>query len=145
MEMREKSLEIPSESNYIRKTSEDILKDLESLSLDKTTLFVIKLCIEEALRNAMIHGNRMNESLPVKVRYKVADNRFSVEIEDQGKGFDYKHLPDPTVNENLLRGHGRGVFLINHLMDEVRYNDRGNIIKMIKFLSGGKDGIQDGK
>lgn len=128
------TIQVPSESSRIRRTSSTILDSLKDYGLSETEEFNIRLCIEEALRNAMEHGNRLNTELPVKVTYGVAANTLKVEIEDAGEGFDHKNLSDPTKEENLLRDRKRGVFLIYQLMDEVIFNDKGNRITMIKKL-----------
>ena len=59
---------------------------------------------------------------------------MNIEVEDKGSGFDYKQLSDPTANDNIMKGSGRGVYLIRSLMDEVEYNDTGNKLKMTKRL-----------
>jgi len=118
----------------MRQISNTILGSLKDRDLGEIEEFNIRLCIEEALRNAMEHGNKLNAELPVKVTYGVAGNTLKVEIEDAGEGFDHRNLSDPTKEENLLRDRGRGVFLIYQLMDEVIFNDKGNRITMIKKL-----------
>lgn len=128
------AFEIPSDINYIRKTSKKIARSLTPLGVDESTLFDIRLCVEEALRNAMVHGNRSKKSLTVKVSYHIDKNRFEAVVEDQGSGFDPGKVPDPTIEENMLKYGGRGVYLIRRLMDEVEYNDRGNRVKMVKYI-----------
>lgn len=115
-----------------------VLKLLDSLGADKTTSFDIKLCMEEALINAVKHGNRNNKNLPIKINYSISSRKFKASIEDCGSGFDYKCLPDPTTKENLLNTSGRGVYLIKHLMDEVSFNKTANRITMVKYLKGKK-------
>lgn len=136
-----KNLTLPSTQDQIRKCSDEIVRALGPLGVDETALFNIKLCVEEAVRNAIVHGNKKDESKKVKISYWVEDGRLTIEIEDEGKGFAPKKLPDPTEEENLLKEHGRGVFLILHLMDEVVYSERGNKIRMTKNLAGGNDGV----
>ena len=128
------SFKIPSEIKYIKKTSSRILKDLSSFA-DESTLFDIRLCVEEAVRNAIVHGNHCDKKLSVKIAYWVEGAKLVIDIEDEGKGFDYKSLPDPTDTEHIMRNSGRGVYLIHHLMDEVDYNDKGNRVSMIRYLS----------
>jgi len=127
-------LEVPSNFAQVAKTSEKILNTLSTLKLDDTDLFNIRLCIEEAVRNAMVHGNKSKKDLPVKISYSLNGDELEISIEDAGEGFDYKNLPDPTKEENITKGSGRGVFLILHLMDKVTFNDKGNIITMVKKL-----------
>ena len=126
--------ELPGDLRYIRKTSNKIVRSLKRSSVDESTLFDIKLCVEEALRNAMVHGNRSDKGLVVKVSYRIDKDRFEAVVEDEGSGFDPEKVPDPTVEENMLKYGGRGVYLIKRLMDEVEYNDRGNRVKMVKYI-----------
>ena len=129
-------IKIPSNFKYIKDISSkvvDFLKQARS-NIDQSLLFDVRLCIEEALINAIKHGNKMNQRLTVAVNYKINGDKLVVVIEDEGGGFNYKHLPDPTKENNLLRGSGRGVYLIHHLMDEVTYNKKGNQLTLVKYL-----------
>jgi len=125
---------VPSEADEIKKVSAKIIDALKIYKLDEETVFDIKLSTEEALRNAMQHGNKNNEKLPIEVSFAVDNSVLEITIEDRGEGFDYKNTPDPTTDKNILRTCGRGVFLIHKLMDEVQYNEKGNRIRMVKRL-----------
>ena len=127
-------IEIPSEIKYIKKVSSEILDHLSSYSVDKERLFDIRLCIEEAVRNAIVHGNRMNEKLRVMVDYRIEKDRIRIEVEDEGAGFDPHSVPDPAEKKNMLKESGRGVCLIKTLMDNVDFNEKGNKIGMEKAL-----------
>jgi serine/threonine-protein kinase RsbW len=131
------TFEIPSDESHIRQASERILQALEPFEPDEAALFDIKLCIEEALRNAMVHGNRLDKNVPVTVRYSIDREKVTIEVEDRGEGFDHRKVPNPTKGENVLKLGGRGVFLIKYLMNTVEFNEKGNIIKMVKYLPGG--------
>lgn len=133
-------MQIPSDIAYIKKTSAEVENLLKSNNVDDSTIFDIRLCVEEAIKNAIIHGNKKKSNLPIFISYSLKGGRFIIEIEDQGNGFDPDKIPDPTLDENLLRGEGRGVFLIQKLMDEVRYSDRGNKVFMVKYLKKHKGG-----
>jgi len=128
------TFEVPSEIRYIRKASERVLKGLVRRRLNASVLFDIRLCVEEAVRNAIVHGNGLDKRLPVKVTYGIDGKRFGITVEDKGRGFNYKRVPDPTKEKNIWRGGGRGVYLINYLMDRVEFNDKGNVIKMVKYI-----------
>jgi len=143
--MLRKELTVPSTLEQIRRVSDEILNALAAYSVSETALFNIKLCIEEAVRNAIVHGNKLQEGRSVRVAYQVDDNELVIEVEDEGSGFSIKNLPDPTKDENLLKESGRSVFLILNLMDRAEYNERGNKVTMAKVLSGGDNGSQDGK
>ena len=128
------NIKFPSEEKYIRETSTKILEGLSQYGLDEDTIFDIKLCIEEAVRNAIVHVNKLDKKLWVKINYWVEGGKINIEIEDEGNGFKAESLPDPTSGSNLLKGSGRGVYLIKKLMDEVRFNASGNKITMVKNL-----------
>jgi serine/threonine-protein kinase RsbW len=130
---RKASFKIPSEIKYIKKSSGRILGDLAAVA-DESTLFDIRLCVEEAVRNAIVHGNHCEKKFSVRIAYSWNEAKIVIEVEDQGKGFDYKHLPDPTDSAHILRNSGRGVYLIHHLMDEVDYNDTGSRVTMTRYL-----------
>lgn len=131
------TINVPSESSYIRVVSDKILDSLKGRNVDELEIFNIKLCSEEALRNAMEHGNKFRKELPVKVSYGIVGSRLEIEIEDSGKGFKREDVVDPTTDENILQERGRGVYLIHRLMDEVKYNEKGNKIMMAKNLERG--------
>ncbi|MGQ9847947.1 MAG: ATP-binding protein [Bacteroidales bacterium] len=80
----------------------------------------------EAVNNAIIHGNKLDESKSVKIEYEIDNNVFMFSIKDEGNGFDYKNIPDPTSPENIEKPHGRGIFLISHLVDELTFEDNGS-------------------
>jgi len=105
-------------------------------------LFSVELALEEALVNAIKHGNQLDPSKRVFVRYEVSADRFEIRIEDEGPGFNPGDVPDPTAPENLERLCGRGLLLIRNFMSDVQYHGRGNVVTMTKFRNGkaGDDG-----
>ena len=127
-------IEVPSEDKYIKKVSSDVLSALSPYGVADERLFDIKLCVEEAVRNAILHGNRLNKKLHVKVSYLIADGRINIEVEDEGPGYDPEKVPDPTSKGNITKESGRGVCLIRRLMDRVEFNSKGNKILMEKSL-----------
>lgn len=88
------------------------------------------LAVVEGVNNAIVHGNKMVSEKKVKISYEVESNRISFTIRDEGQGFDHTLLPDPTTPENIERTHGRGVFLMKHLTDELAFSDKGNEVKL---------------
>jgi len=98
-------------------------------------VFAVRLALEEAVVNAIKHGNQGDPSKEVCVRCKVGAERVMVEVEDQGNGFNPKKVPDPLALENLERSCGRGVFLMRHYMTWVRFNERGNRVTLCKRRS----------
>lgn len=128
------SLKIPSDIKYIREVSSGILKWLQPRKLDDSTLFDIRLCIEEVVRNAITHGNNNNKGLKVLVNYWLEGDRLIIEVEDKGEGFDLSKVPDPTIGENVMKSSGRGVYIVRKLIDKMEFNDKGNKVRLTKYL-----------
>ena len=126
--------EISSEIKCIKKVSSEMLDSLSPYKIDEGTLFDIRLCAEEAIRNAIVHGNRSNKKLHVKVNYRLENDRIIIEVEDEGAGFDPRKIADPTGDDNIMKESGRGICLIKRLMDKVDFNQKGNKIRMEKGL-----------
>jgi len=128
----EDHIAIPSDPQQIRRVESAILPRLEGLNYGERALFGVRLALEEAVVNAIKHGNRMDKAKRVKVAYSVDAKECRISIEDEGAGFDPAAVPDPTAEENLELPHGRGLALIRAYMDEVHYNEKGNRITMVK-------------
>lgn len=124
----------PSENKHIKKVSGRILASLAPHGVSEEKTFDIKLCVEEAVRNAMVHGNRSQPQKAVRTAFWIEDDRITIEVEDEGTGFDHTTLPDPTDADYIMRNSGRGVYLIKKLMDSVTYNSPGNKITMVKRI-----------
>jgi serine/threonine-protein kinase RsbW len=99
-------------------------------------IFGIHLAVEEALVNAIRHGNGLDPSKMVSARFRLSRDRLEVEITDEGNGFNPAKLPDPTDSENIEAPCGRGVLLMRNFMNRVEYNDRGNRVIMEKRRDG---------
>jgi serine/threonine-protein kinase RsbW len=123
---------IANDSHLLKEISKKLIAALKEKGVKEDIIFDVHVGFEEALRNAMIHGNKSNPDKKVLIETIVTDSSVTICVEDEGEGFDPKELPDPTLDENLLRESGRGVYLINHLMDEVRYEQGGRRVVMIK-------------
>ncbi|MCS5490977.1 ATP-binding protein [Algoriphagus limi] len=85
----------------------------------------IMISVTECISNAIIHGNQGNKEKLVHLELLAEEDKLSFVIEDEGKGFEYENLPDPTSPENLEKPGGRGIFLIKHLSDELKFEDGG--------------------
>ena len=129
-----KKFQVQSDLTNVQKVSEQVLSFLRPLSLAEAALFDIRLCLEEALINAMKYGNGLRKDLEVELDVEGSTEEVRIVVQDQGPGFDVKKLADCTDEKNLFRDHGRGVYLIHQLMDEVRYNEKGNKLLMVKHL-----------
>ncbi len=93
----------------------------------------IEVALGEALANAVVHGNREHPAKHVFVTCRCTrDGEVSITVQDQGLGFDSETVPDPTTPSNRLRTSGRGIFLMKTLMDEVRFDQKGRVVHMLK-------------
>jgi len=128
------SFTFPTDLQYIKKASQQILDCFADLKLDERMLSDLKLCLEEALINAMKHGNKQNTSLKVNAEVSKESDSLKFTICDQGEGFDVHDLNDPTKEEHLAKTHGRGIFLIKNIMDEVRYDKENKCLHLTKRL-----------
>jgi serine/threonine-protein kinase RsbW len=90
----------------------------------------ILVSILEAVNNAIIHGNNSDPRKFVDIEISSVNGDMIVKVTDQGKGFNPKMVPDPTIPENLQELNGRGVFLMSRLADKIEYSDQGNVVKM---------------
>jgi serine/threonine-protein kinase RsbW len=131
-----KDVTIPSDLGEARRVQNQIEEALQASLYGEHDIFSIKLALEEALVNAIKHGNQMDPDKRVTIRYQVAPDRFDVEIIDEGPGFIPDDVPDPTSEENIERPCGRGLHLIKHFMTSVAYKGRGNVVSMSKVRNG---------
>ena len=129
---------IPSDPGEARGVQDQIEQLLVERQASDRDIFCIKLALEEALVNAIKHGNQMDRAKKVRIRYHVLSDRFECSISDEGPGFDPGEVPDPTAPENLERPCGRGLMLMRHYMSAVAYNDRGNSVSMSRVFGNGK-------
>ncbi|QVL31753.1 ATP-binding protein [Telmatocola sphagniphila] len=124
---------IPSDLTAVHQLQVEIEQILQKESqFDEREIFAIKLAVEEALVNAVKHGNQLDPDKSVRVVYHIRPDHFDIRITDQGPGFDPGDVPDPTAPENLERPCGRGLLLIRHYMSDVLFFDKGNTIAMTK-------------
>ncbi len=123
---------IPSDPAEARRVHDEIEEALKAHAYSEKEIFGIKLALEEALVNAIKHGNQLDRSKSVQVSYHVRAEHVEIVVADEGAGFDPSEVPDPTAPENLERCCGRGLMLMRHYMGEVSYNSRGNTVHMRK-------------
>jgi serine/threonine-protein kinase RsbW len=123
---------IPSDLAEARRVQSLIEEALLASSYSEHDIFSIKLALEEALVNAIKHGNQMDPDKRVFVTYQVTPQRFDICITDEGQGFNPEDVPDPTAIENIERPCGRGLLLMRGFMTEVQYHGKGNSVSMAK-------------
>jgi serine/threonine-protein kinase RsbW len=130
--------QISSDLGEARSIQQQIEQLLHERQTHEHDVFGIKLALEEALINAIKHGNQMDRNKKVRISFQLQADRFEIQISDEGPGFDPEDVPDPTAVENLERPCGRGLMLMRHYMTEVSYQLRGTMVVMRKALRPGK-------
>jgi serine/threonine-protein kinase RsbW len=133
---RHVDLVIQSDLAEVRRIQSDVKDALAAAHFDEKDLFSVELALEEALVNAIKHGNQLQPEKKVRVQYSIDDKRFHIRIEDEGEGFCPDEVPDPTLPENITKPCGRGLLMIRNFMTEVTYHGRGNVITMSKLRNG---------
>jgi len=128
----ERRIVIPSEPQLLPRVEDPVLQRLEELNYGERTLFAVRLALEEAVINAIKHGNKMDKARNVTVTYSIDDRECRISVEDEGPGFTPQAVPDPTEDENLELPHGRGLMLMRAYMDEVTFNEQGNRVTLRK-------------
>jgi serine/threonine-protein kinase RsbW len=110
---------------------------MTALSYGRKDIFAVKLGLEEAISNAIKHGNRRDPTTCVRIRYRVTADRVVAEVADEGAGFDPAAVPDPRAVEYRERPGGRGLFLMRAYMTWVAFNTRGNEVTLCRLRRHG--------
>jgi len=126
---------IPSDLAQVSLIQEEIERLLESRGYAGRDLFAIRLSLEEALVNAVKHGNQFDRGKQVYIAYRVTDDQFEITIEDEGPGFNADEVADPLAFENLERPCGRGLLLMRRYMSVVVFHPPGNKVTLRKDRS----------
>lgn len=108
----------------------NILNLMKSLFYSEDAMFSVRVAIEEALANALLHGHHGDVQKEITVTWKVDEIAVEFSVTDQGRGYDSKSIPDPTADENLNIPSGRGLAMISAFMDEITLNEQGNCVFM---------------
>ena len=123
---------IPSDTAAGRVLLEELLDELRRQDWEEKDVFGVHLAVEEALVNAIKHGNQEDPAKLVMVQTHVSATVVKIEVTDEGGGFDPEAVPDPTDDENLEAPSGRGLMLMKSFMSSVEFNDAGNHVAMTK-------------
>jgi serine/threonine-protein kinase RsbW len=109
-----------------------------SMRFDEDAAHWIGMSVREAVTNAIQHGNKLDLTKKVDIRYEVSPDQISISVKDQGNGFRADEIPNPLDNDNLLKPSGRGIFYIRTFMDEVEFrslSQGGMEVHMVKRIS----------
>ena len=123
--MKSIKISIPSLIENIKVIESFIDNAKEKFEINDDIYGNIMISVTECISNAIIHGNRSDKNKLVHLELRMEDDQLQFIIEDEGQGFDMQGLKDPTAPENIEKPGGRGIFLIRHLSDEVKFEDGG--------------------
>lgn len=126
---------IPSDIAQGQAVQERIVGMLEDRNFTTRDVFGVKLALEEAIVNAIKHGNQYAEDKSVRIQWEVNDEIVKIQIEDEGIGFKPEDIPDPTLIENLERPSGRGIMLMKSFMTFCEYQSEGRRVVLEKAKS----------
>ncbi len=125
-------LEFPSTVDHMREVVAEVVEACERLAFSGSRATLnLRVALGEALANAILYGNRQDPEKHVRVRAELRQGEAVVTITDEGSGFDPDAVEDPTIPEHRARSHGRGLFLLRSLTDEVRFNETGNSVTLV--------------
>jgi len=128
-------IQIPSLSENIRIVESFIDNAKEKFKFEDDIYGNIMIAVTESVNNAIVHGNNSEKEKNVLLSLSLQDNAVKFTIEDEGTGFDYHNLPDPTAPENLEKPGGRGIFLMKHLCDELNFTNDGKKVELCFYMS----------
>ena len=126
-------LDVPSDLTFLEPVTNYLANELNivwSISADQS--LAVSVALQEALVNAMKHGNHNNPAKRVRITSEISIDEARFVVEDEGEGFEKDNPPDPLTATNLFKPSGRGVLLIKSIMDRAEYNSRGNVVTMVK-------------
>ncbi len=107
----------------------------EKFNLDDDIYGNIMVAVTESVNNAIRHGNKSDKKKNVHLTLSLNDNLIRFIVKDEGIGFDYHNLPDPTAPENIDKPSGRGIFLMKHLSDEVTFKNKGSEVELCFYIN----------
>lgn len=129
------SIQIPSIMENIRMIESFIDNAKEKFHLDDDIYGNIMIAVTEAVNNAIKHGNAGDKKKNVFLGLSLDESVIKFLIKDEGAGFDFENLPDPTAPENIEKPGGRGIFLMKHLSDEVEFRDNGRVVELSFYIN----------
>ena len=128
-------LKLPSRIEAIGEAAAAVADAARRLGFAEDALFGIDLAVREAVTNAVLHGNKQDESKPVEIAFTDAGGELVVTVRDRGAGFDPASVDDPTAEQNLLKASGRGILFMRSFMDTVEWSphpEGGTVVRMTK-------------
>jgi len=130
-------LTFPSRIEAVGEAAAAVSEFVNRLKLGEDVAFGVDMAIREAVTNAVVHGNKLDDTKVVELKLRNTPAVFEITVHDQGNGFNPNDVPDPTKDENILRTSGRGIFFMRNFMDEVDWTadpKGGTTVRMTKKL-----------
>lgn len=124
------SINLRNDAERIRQVQDDLLAQAEQAGYGTSAAFALRLALEEAIRNAFVHGLKNATDKAIDVSWTITPDRVTIVVNDHGPGFNPNEVADPTAPENLERPCGRGLLLMRAYMSSVEYNTKGNEVTM---------------
>ena len=124
------SLKLASNFQSIARIEKLIDKVCSSIGVNEESYGNVLIAVTEAVNNAIQHGNKQNGALKIDVSVLDSTKNICFSVKDEGPGFDFNNLPDPTSPDNILKENGRGIFLMKNLADKVEFTDEGNKVSL---------------
>ncbi len=137
MTLETNELRLPSRVSAADEVAAAVSEFLTRLGIAEEVAFGVDMAVREAVTNAVVHGNKLDEAKIVEVKLSNTPDAFEISVRDQGSGFNPDAVPDPTKDENLLKTSGRGIFFMRNFMDQVDWSTGptgGTFVRMIKKL-----------
>lgn len=126
----ERTISIPSKIDNLRKIEKVIDEISAEFKIGEDQYGNILIAALEAANNAILHGNKLDDNKNVNITFNIQEETLKIKVEDQGEGFDFGNIPDPTAPENIENVNGRGIFLMEKLSDGIEFEKNGSIVEL---------------
>ena len=133
--MNEVTIKIPSIPENIRIVESFVDNAKDDFKINDDLYGNIMVSLTESVNNAILHGNKKDKTKMVNLTLRISEDTIRFLVKDEGTGFDYKNLEDPTAPQNIEKVGGRGIFLMHHLCDEVNFNETGTEVELVFKLA----------
>lgn len=138
MNVETTELRLPSRVEAVEEAASTIARFLSRFGITEEAAFGIDMAVREAITNAVIHGNKLDETRVVEINVKCSPDSLEIKVHDQGQGFNPETVLDPTEEENILKTSGRGIFFMRNFMDEVEWSihpEGGTTVRLLKRIA----------
>ncbi len=125
-----KSLQIASKIENLRRVEKLVDEISAEYNIGSDIYGNILIAALEGTNNAIVHGNKLDENKMVNIEITRDGKKLRIQIDDEGNGFDYKNIPDPTAPENIENVNGRGIFLMEKLSDRIEFSKNGARVEL---------------